>query len=119
MGPKLFGRKPHCQEKNCPLGIFVIVPKQSENSSKLSKPQKYILGHGKKTSDPIKAGEIFLSRDHKKIVKLLLQYVHGKLGVYMVPPMFFGEVPEAVKLSEYTKGELIKKNNAKRQQEQY
>ena len=60
-----------------------------------------ILGHGIKTNDPVIAGNIFLKRDHKKILELLQQYDHGKLGVYMVPPMFFGKVPEAPKLHEY------------------
>ena len=71
------------------------------------RPVKYclILGHGIKTTDPRVAGNIFLKRDHKKILELLQQYEYGKLGVYMVPPMFFGKVPEAPKLHEYKEKE--------------
>ena len=39
--------------------------------------------------------------NHKKLIELLNKYCHGKLGVYMVPPNFYGQVPEAIKLSEY------------------
>ena len=68
---------------------------------KLSKVQKnFFLGHGIKTNDPKEAAKIFLKRDHEKLLKLLLEYYHGKLGVYMVPPMFFGQVAEAINSSE-------------------
>ena len=63
--------------------------------------RQYSLGLGLQTSDPKEAGDIVLRRDHKRIVALLEQYYPGKLGVYMVPPMFYGEVPQVIKLSEY------------------
>ena len=85
------------QAKTCPLGVFTILPKKSKQHIK----RHYSLGLGLKTTDPKKAGDIALHRDHKRIVALMQQYQHGKLGVYMVPPMFFGEVPEAVRPSEY------------------
>jgi hypothetical protein len=59
------------------------------------------MGHGIVTKDSKEAARLFLSRDHEKIEALLVQYRNGKLGVYMVPPMFFGEVPEAVVLEDY------------------
>ena len=86
-----------CQAKTCPLGVFTILPKKSKQHIK----RHYSLGLGLKTTDPKKAGDILLHRDHKRIVALMQQYQHGKLGVYMVPPMFYGEVPQAIKLSEY------------------
>ena len=90
-----------CKENKCHLGIHPITPKQFEKASELLKVQKkFFMGHGIKTNDPKEAANIFMNRDHKKILELLLQYYHGKLGVYMVPPMFFGEVPEAIKLDE-------------------
>ena len=68
---------------------------------KLSKVQKnFFLGHGIKTNDPKEAAKIFLKRDHEKLLTLLLEYHHGMLGVYMVPPMFFGQVAEAINSSE-------------------
>ena len=90
-----------CKENKCHLGIHPITPKQLEEVSELLKVQKkFFMGHGIKTNDPKEAANIFMNRDHKKIIELLLRYHHGKLGVYMVPPMFFGEVPEAIKLDE-------------------
>ena len=53
------------------------------------------------TTDPKEAARLFLSRDHDRIEALLAHYHNGQLGVYMVPPMFFGEVPEAVILEDY------------------
>ena len=86
-----------CKAKTSPLGVFTIEPKKSNHNIK----RQYSLGLGLKTTDPKKAGDIILQRDHKRIVALLEQYHHGKLGVYMVHPMFYGVVPQAVKLSEY------------------
>ena len=86
-----------CQARTCPLGVFEIEPKKSNFKRK----RQYSLGLGLQTSDPKEAGDIVLHRDHKRIVALLEQYYPGKLGVYMVPPMFYGVVPQAVKLSEY------------------
>ena len=59
------------------------------------------MGHGIKTSDPKEAANIFLHRDHQELAALLSEYIPGKLGAYMVPPMFYGEVPEAIKFSEF------------------
>jgi len=59
------------------------------------------MGHGIKTNDPTVAANIFMHRDHERLLALLLKYYHGKLGVYMVPPMFYGQVPEAVNLSKF------------------
>ena len=71
---------------------------------KLEKVQRdFFLGHGIKTNDPKEAARIFLQRDHDKLLALLLEYHHGKLGVYMVPCMFFGQVPEAIDLSKKEK----------------
>ena len=39
----------------------------------------------------------------KALLSMLLNYEHGILGVYMVPPMFYGEVPEAVVPSKFDK----------------
>ena len=62
--------------------------------------KEFFLGHGIQTNDPKEAAKIFLKRDHEKLLALLLEFYHGKLGLYMVPHMFFGQVPEAVDLSE-------------------
>ena len=91
-----------CKENKCHLGISAIIPKLVEVSHLLSKVQKnFYLGHGIKTTDPVEAANIFLRRDHDKLVQLMLEYFHGKLGVYMVPPMFYGQVPEAVQFSDF------------------
>ena len=91
-----------CEKNKCHLGIFNIEPKETEIPSKLNKVQKeFYLGHGIKTNDSNEAANIFLERDHQEIISLLSKYSPGKLGVYMVPPMFFGEVPEAIDLSKY------------------
>ena len=96
-------KKCPCQSNKC-LGIYNIEPKQTEVSPTLAKVQrKFFMGHGIVTKDPKEAARIFLSRDHDKIEALLVHYRNGQLGVYMVPPMFFGEVPEAVILEEYPK----------------
>ena len=90
-----------CQGNKGHLGIHIIVPKQGEVSLKLTKTQRnFFLGHGIKTSDPKEAANIFIWRDHEKLLTLLSNYKNGMLGVYMVPPMFFGQVPHAVILSE-------------------
>ena len=92
-----------CEKRECHLGIFVVELKQSIIHQKpLNKVQReFFLGHGIQTRDKKEAANWFLKRDHKKIAELIHQYVSGKLGVYMVPSMFFGENPEEVKLSEY------------------
>ena len=91
-----------CKSNKCHLGIHSIEPKQAEVSPTLAKVQKkFFIGHGIVTTDPKEAARLFLSRDHDKIEALLVHYHNGKLGVYMVPPMFFGEVPEAVVLEGY------------------
>ena len=91
-----------CKLNKCHLGIHSIEPKQAEVSFTLAKVQrKFFIGHGITTTDPKEAARLFLSRDHDKIEALLVHYRNGQLGVYMVPPMFFGEVPEAVILEDY------------------
>ena len=91
-----------CKANKCHLGIHSIQPKQAEVSPTLAKVQKkFFVGHGIETTDPKEAARLFLSRDHDKIESLLVHYRNGQLGVYMVPPMFFGEVPEAVIFEEY------------------
>ena len=78
-----------------------IEPKEIEISTGLCKVKKeFYLGHGIKTTDPKEASKIILERDHQELHSLLSEYIPGKLGVYMVPPMFYGEIPEAIKLSE-------------------
>ena len=100
--PKTFMFRCPCKENKCHLGVFAIVPIESEALSELSKVQKkFYLGHGIKTNDPIEAAKILLHRDHKKLAALISKYCHGDLGVYMVPPMFYGQIPEAIKLSEF------------------
>lgn len=96
-------KKCPCQSNKCHLGIHSIEPKQVEVSPTLVKLQKkFFIAHGiLMNTDPKEAARIFLSRDHDKIEALLVNYRHGQLGVYMVPPMFFGEVPEAVIMKEY------------------
>jgi hypothetical protein len=95
-------RKCPCESNKCHLGIHSIEPKQFDVIPTLAKVQKkFFMGHGIETSDPKEAARIFLSRDHDKIEALLVRYCNGQLGVYMVPPMFFGEVPEAVILGDY------------------
>ena len=74
-----------------------------------NRKRQYSLGLGLQTTDPDEAADIVLNRDHRKIAELNVQYHHGKLGVYMVPPMFYGEVPQAIKLSEYK----VEKHQAK------
>ena len=95
-------KKCPCKSNKCHLGIHSIEPKQAELSPTLAKVQKkFFIGHGIETTDPKEAARLFLSRDHDKIEALLVHYRNGQLGVYMVPPMFFGEVPEAVILESY------------------
>ena len=95
-------KKCPCQSNKCHLGIHNIEPKQAEVSPTLARVQKkFFIGHGIVTTDPKEAARLFLSRDHEKIEALLVHYRNGQLGVYMVPPMFFGEVPEAVILEDY------------------
>ena len=95
-------KKCPCQSEKCHLGIHNIEPKQADVSPTLAKVQrKFFMGHGIVTKDAKEAARIFLSRDHDKIEALLVHYRNGQLGVYMVPPMFFGEVPEAVILEDY------------------
>ena len=95
-------KKCPCQSQKRHLGIHIIEPRSAEVSPTVAKVQKrFFMGHGIVTKDPKEAARIFLSRDHDKIEALLVHYRNGKLGVYMVPPMFFGEVPEAVILEEY------------------
>ena len=48
------------------------------------------MGNGIKTEDIEEAGRILLYRDHKKLAELPSEYKQGKLGLYMIPPMFFG-----------------------------
>ena len=98
----LKNNKCSCESNKCHLGIHRIEPKQVEVRPTLAKAQKkFFIGHGIETTDPKEAARLFLSRDHDKIEALLAHYHNGKLGVYMVPPMFFGEVPEAVILADY------------------
>ena len=69
-------------------------------------------------NNTFKAADYLLQRDHKKLKGLSDKYYHGKLGVYMVPPMFFGQVPEAIQLSQYkvekhfdnVKGDIAERN---------
>merc|ERR1712051_720479 len=92
-----------CQIRKGHLGIQTITIKELNKIVGVSNVRKkFFVGHGlKPTTDPKVAAETFLLRDHEKILSLLKEYHQGKLGVYMVPPMFFGEVPEAIILSEY------------------
>ena len=95
-------KKCPCKSNKCHLGIHSIEQKQAGVSPALAKVQKrFFIGHGIVTTDPKEAARLFLSRDHDKIEALLVHYHNGKLGVYMVPPVFFGEVPEAVILEDY------------------
>ena len=95
-------KKCPCKSNKCHLGIHRVEPKQVEVHPTLAKAQKkFFIGHGIETTDPKEAARLFLSRDHGKIEALLVHYYNGQLGVYMVPPMFFGEVPEAVILEDY------------------
>ena len=95
-------KKCPCQSQKCHLGIHSIKTRPAEVSPTMAKVQKrFFMGHGIVTKDPKEAARIFLSRDHDKIEALLVHYRHGQLGVYMVPPMFFGQVPEAVILADY------------------
>ena len=90
-----------CQKGKRHIGVFAIEPKEIEISTGLCKVQKeFYLGHGIKTTDPKEASKIILERDHQELLSLLSEYIPGKLGVHMVPPMFYGEVPEAIKLTE-------------------
>ena len=90
-----------CRGNKGHLGVHIIVPKQGEVSLKLTKSQRnFFLGHGIKTSDPKEAANVFIWRDHEKLLALLSNYKKGMLGVYMVPSIFFGQVPHAVVLSE-------------------
>ena len=91
-----------CKEDKKHLGISVIIPKISDVPPELLKVQrKFFLGHGIKTTDTEEAANIFFERDHNKLKELLQKYYQGKLGVYIVPPMFYGEVPQAVRLNKF------------------
>ena len=73
-----------CQGNKGHLGIHIIVPKQGEVSLKLTKTQRnFFLGHGIKTSDPKEAANIFIWRDHEKLLALLSNYKNGIFGVYI------------------------------------
>ena len=77
--PKTFMFKCPCKEKKCHLGVFIIIPKESEALSELSKVQKkFYLGHGIKTNDPIEAAKILLHRDHKKFLSNSSNNERGK-----------------------------------------
>ena len=107
---KTFQVKCPCRENKNHLGISDIIPKQSDIPSELNKVQKkFFLGHGIKETDPVIAANILLHRDHEKLEELKCQYCHGKLGVYVVPPIFFGEVPEAVIPSEFNVSKQLDK----------
>ena len=85
------------------LCIFLVFT-LSTDPLKLTKVQKeFFMGHGIRTDDPKAAAKILLKRDHMKLLELLIEYYHGKLGMYMIPCMFFGQVPEAISLSNYEK----------------
>ena len=85
------------------LRIFLVFT-LSTDPLKLTKVQKeFFMGHGIRTDDPKAAAKILLKRDHMKLLELLIEYYHGKLGMYMIPCMFFGQVPEAISLSNYEK----------------
>ena len=103
--PEKMGKIVPCQSKKGHLGIQTITIKELNEIVGVGVTnvrKKFFVGHGlKPTTDPKEAAETFLLRDHEKILSLLKRYHRGKLGVYMVPPMFYGEVPEAVILSEY------------------
>ena len=91
-----------CSKNKSYLGVFEIIPKDADVSAEMLKVQrKFFLGQGINTTDPVAAAELFLHRDHEELADLKYQYCPGKLGVYMVPPMFYGEVPQAVHLSEF------------------
>ena len=92
-----------CSKSKYHLGVFAIVPKKPQVSSQLQIKtlRNFFLGNGVNTTDFVEAANYFLKRDHKKLIELLEKYGHGKLGVYMVPPMFYSQIPEAIKLSEY------------------
>ena len=90
-----------CKKGKRHIGVFAIEPKEIEISTGLCRVQReFYLGHGIKTTDPKEASKIILERDHQELLSLLSEYIPGKLGVHMVPPMFYGEVPEAIKLTE-------------------
>ena len=90
-----------CKKNKNHLGVFTMQPKDIGISTGICKVQKeFYLGHGIKTTDPKEAAKIFLERDHQELLSLLSEYIPGKLGVYVVPPMFYGEVPEAIKFTE-------------------
>ena len=92
-----------CQSRMGHLGIQTITIKELNKIMGVTNVRKkFFLGLGfKPTTDPKEAAETCMSRDHEKILSLLKNYHRGKLGVYMVPPIFFGAVPEAIILSEY------------------
>ena len=101
---KIFQYRCPCKEEKDHLGVSELLPIQIDPSYQLPKVQKrFFLGHGINTNDPTIARNILLHRDHEALEELPHQYYHGKLGVYMVPPLFFGEVPEADHLSKYKK----------------
>ena len=108
-----------CSVKKDHLGVSRIVSRKSKIAAKQSKLlRKFFLGNGVTTKDPIEAANHCLHRDHKKLVELQKKYYHGQLGLYMVPPMFYGQVPEAINLSKYkvekhidnVKGDLAERN---------
>ena len=92
-----------CQSRRGHLGIQTITIKELDEIVGVTNVRKkFFLGHGlKPTTDPKEAAETCMFRDHEKILSLLKKYHRGKLGVYMVPSIFYGEVPEAIILSEY------------------
>ena len=92
-----------CSRNKSHLGVFAIVPKKPQESSQLQIKtlRNFFLGNGVNTTDFVEAADYFLRRDHGKLIELLEKYCQGKLGVYMIPPMFYSQIPEAVKLSEY------------------
>ena len=75
----------------------IYVPKEKiEHSLK-----RFFMGNGIEYDDAKKAAKYLLSRDHKDLATLNLDYFNGKLGPKFLPPMFFSGIPKVANFKEY------------------
>ena len=82
--------KCQCHHQKHHLGIFPIIP-TFEIPTKIKKNQKilqqFFFGNGIEINNNIQeAKKLLLERDHQDTAALTNGYVHGKLGVKIVPP---------------------------------
>ena len=87
------------------LGIstFEVNLTKKPLSSKIhDRVKKFFMGNGIEINDNIEeAKDILLNRDHQDILSLGTNYHKGKLGLKMIPPVFFSKFPDVFKPEDY------------------